>query len=95
MGPMKVTVSFMGPLREYAGQQKVEFSFPGQASFGAVLDEIGRRFGHSLPGRIWDPAERVFKSGILIMGTGRDLNDRETLLEDGEEIKVLPMLGGG
>ena len=92
---MKVTVSFMGPLREYAGESRVEFALPGEATFGLVLDEIGRRFGDRLPPRIWDSEARAFKAGILTIGTGRDLDSRETAVLDGEEIKVLPMLGGG
>lgn len=92
---MKVTVQFMGPLRDYAGEQKAEFEFPGPVKYGALLDEIGRRFGQRFPEKIWDTNGGGFKAGILIMGTGRDLDNRETLLEDGEEIKVLPLFGGG
>ena len=92
---MKVTVQFMGPLKDYAGEQAAEFDFPGQVTYGALLDEIGRRFGQCFPEKIWDTNGGGFKAGILIMGTGRDLDDRATLLEDGEEIKVLPLFGGG
>ena len=45
--------------------------------------------------RIWDSEANVFKAGILTIGSGRDLDSRETRLTEGEEIKVLPMLGGG
>ncbi|MEW6441428.1 MAG: hypothetical protein AB1640_10885 [bacterium] len=92
---MKVIITFMGPMREIAGQDRVEMDLPGVPTFGSALDEIGRRFGHKLPGRIWDREHRVFKAGMLVIGTGRDLIDRASLLVEGEEIKVLPMLGGG
>jgi len=92
---MKVGVKFMGPLREYVGGDAVEFTFTRPATYGALLEEIGRRFGKSFPEKIWDTNVGGFKPGILILGAGRDLDDRETPLEDGEEIKVLPLLGGG
>ena len=92
---MKVVVRFMGPLKDFVGEENVPFDFPGQATYGALLKEIGHRFGSCFPEKIWDTNGGGFKAGILIMGTGRDLDDRETLLKDGEEVKVLPLLGGG
>jgi molybdopterin converting factor small subunit len=92
---MRVTVQFMGPLKDFVGEQTAEFDLPEGAAYGALLDEIGRRFGQCFPEKIWDRNGGGFKAGILIIGTGRDLDDRETLLKDGEEIKVLPLLGGG
>jgi molybdopterin converting factor small subunit len=92
---MKVTVQFMGPLKDFVGEQTAEFDFPEQVTYGFLLDEIGKRFGTCFPEKIWDTNGGGFKPGILVMGTGRDLDDRDTLLEEGEEIKVLPLLGGG
>ncbi len=92
---MKVTVQFMGPLKDYAGEQTVDFDLPDQALYGALLDEIERRFGARFPEKLWDRKAGGFQAGILAMGRGRDLDDPETLLMDGEEIKVLPLFGGG
>ena len=92
---MKVTVQFMGPLKDYVGEQTVQFDFPDQATYGALLEEIESRFGHCFPDKIWDSNGGGFKAGILILGTGRDLEDRQTLLKEDEEIKILPLLGGG
>jgi molybdopterin converting factor small subunit len=92
---MKVTVQFMGPLKDFVGEGTAEFDLPDQAAYGRLLKEIGQRFGHCFPEKIWDTNGGGFKPGILVMGTGRDLDDRDALLEDGEEVKVLPLLGGG
>jgi molybdopterin converting factor small subunit len=92
---MRITVLFWGPLKEYVGEEREQFDLPEDSVYGTLLDEIGRRFGQRFPERIWDREARVFKAGILTVGAGRDLDDRETALIDGEEIKVLPMLGGG
>ena len=92
---MKVLVRFMGPLKDFVGEENVPFDLPDQATYGALLVEIGQRFGHCFPDKIWDTENSCFRAGLLIMGTGRDLEDPETVLMDDEEIKVLPMLGGG
>ncbi len=92
---MKVTVRFMGPLREFAGADTIELDLRDGSTYGEALDEIDRRLGSRLPNRVWDSSARDFKAGILVMGAGRDLTDRGAVLKDGEEIKVLPMLGGG
>ena len=92
---MKVTVMFFGPLGEQAGQEAAQFDLPQGGTYGDLLNEIGNRFGHQFHDRIWDAQENVFKAGILIVGTGRDLDSRDTPLLDGEEIKIVPILGGG
>jgi molybdopterin converting factor small subunit len=85
----------MGPLKDFVGEPTAEFDLPEQSAYGTLLDEIGRRFGQCFPEKIWDTNGGGFKPGILIMGTGRDLDDPDTVLIDGEEVKVLPLLGGG
>jgi molybdopterin converting factor small subunit len=92
---MQVTIKFFGPIAEQVEQERVTFSFSEGATYGHLLDEIGKRFGHRLHERLWDAEQRIFKAGILAVGAGRDLNRRETPLKDGEEIKIVPLLGGG
>lgn len=94
-GIMKVTVAFFGPLAEQVGHGTVQFEFSHQATYGDLLNEIGNRFGSRFHKRIWDSQENTFKAGILIIGEGRDLDAREAPLRDGEEIKIVPVFGGG
>ena len=92
---MKITVTFFGPLGEQAGEETVQFNLPKGATYGDLLDDIGHRFGNRFHERIWDAETNVFKTGILVVGTRRDLDSRDILLFDGEEIKIVPLLGGG
>jgi len=92
---VKITVVFFGPLGELVGQKEVPFDLPEGSTYGDLLDDIGDRFGHQFHERIWDPQAKVFKPGMLIVGTGRDLDSRATPLMDGEEIKIVPALAGG
>jgi molybdopterin converting factor small subunit len=92
---MRVTVKFFGPIAEQVGEERVTFSFKEGADYGQLLEEIGKRFGGRFHERIWDSGQKIFKAGILVVGEGRDFHRTETLLRDGEEIKILPLLGGG
>ncbi len=92
---MEVGVRFFGPLAELAGQETVDFTLPEGATYGLLLDEIDRRLGRRLHGRLWDREARSFRAGILVVGEGRDLDSRETPLRHGEVIKVVPVLTGG
>ena len=92
---MKVTVTFFGPLGEQAGEETVQFDLPQGATFGDLLVDIGHRFGDRFHERVWDHEANIFMPGILTVGTGRDLDSRSTPLMDGEEIKIVPLLGGG
>jgi molybdopterin converting factor small subunit len=92
---MRVRVTFVGPLGDYVGERTVPFDLPPGSSYGALLEEIGSRFGGNFPPRIWDERATDFKAGILVIGAGRDLDSRSIPLLEGEEIKVLPLLAGG
>ncbi len=92
---MQVVVKFFGPLSEQTGQETVLFSLTRGTTYGHLLDEIGQRFGHHFHERFWDSDQKTFKAGILAVGVGRDLDSREIPLQDGEEIKIVPLLAGG
>jgi molybdopterin converting factor small subunit len=92
---MTVTVKFFGPVREQAGQETAVFSFPQGATYGHLLDAIGKRFGHRFDKRLWDVEQNLFKAGLSALGAGRDFRGREMLLKEGEEIKIVPRLAGG
>lgn len=90
-----VTVIFFGLLAEQAGQEKVIYSFPDGALYRDLLRQLGDHFGGRLSERIWDGVEKKFRPGILVVGEGRDFHRPETLLRDGEVIRILPLMGGG
>jgi molybdopterin converting factor small subunit len=92
---MQVTVKFFGPLSEQTSQGSATFLLNSGATFGHLLEAIGERFGARFHTGLWDAEQKAFKPGILVLGAGRDLNGREMPLQEGEEIKVVPLLGGG
>jgi molybdopterin converting factor small subunit len=92
---MRVMVTFMGPLGQYVGQEDVHFDLPDGSTYATLLEAIGFRFGERFPSKIWDVEASAFGTGILVVGAGRDLDAPETPLVDNEEIKIIPIVGGG
>ena len=92
---MRVTVTFMGALGSFIGQNKVEFELPGQALYGDLMKEIGRRFSPRFPKGLWSSEKNDFIKGVLVIGSGRDLSDHQTPLKDGEDIKLVLTSAGG
>ena len=92
---MRVKVNFMGPLGLAIGQGAVDFELEDGAVYGTLLREIDRRFGPKFPKGMWDETRHCFKQGVLTIGQGRDLDDPETPLLEGEKIRFVPMLIGG
>jgi len=92
---MKVIVKFFGPLGEQIGRESVAIELSPGAVFGHLLEALGERFGSRFQAGLWDAEQKAFKAGILVIGAGRDLNDRDMPLQDGEESKIVPLLGGG
>ena len=92
---MKVTVTFLGILRQEAGRDTLVLDLPAGAVFGDVLDAIGRQLGDRLGNRVWNAETRAFRPGVNVIGEGRALDSRTTPLKEGESIQVLPVVGGG
>jgi molybdopterin converting factor small subunit len=95
MNRISVTVTFFGPLGEQIGEKTARFEFSQGCVYGDLLDEIGRRFGGRFHPRLWDSDQNEFKAGILVVGEGRDLETRDTLLVDDENIRIIPVFAGG
>lgn len=92
---MKVTVIFFGILKEKAGRERAELDLPPGSTWGDLLREIGKRFGPNFPQGLWDAKANLFKAPIMTVGDGRDLESPDTLLKDGENIKIVAPLAGG
>ncbi len=92
---MRVTVFFMGPLASYTGGSQAAFELPAGARYGDLLDRIASAFGERFPSGVWDREARAFRPGILAIGVGRDLDDRAAPLADRDEIRIVPLVGGG
>jgi sulfur-carrier protein len=81
---MKVRVHFFAQLRDLAGAQELIVDLRGGASVADLLAKIYEQM----------PALRAHDAGILV-GAGVEFVDRNSKLEPGDEISIMPPVQGG
>jgi molybdopterin converting factor small subunit len=89
---MNVTVKFIGVFRNASGRSRFTFSLWKRVSLGEALNSLVKQ----LPGL--KQALSHPKSNMLILVNGKEigiLNGLDTLLKNGDEVVLVPVLHGG
>jgi MoaD family protein len=81
---MNVHVQFYAQLRDLAGVSKVDLDLPQGATVAELIERI-----YALK-----PALRTHDKSILV-GAGVDFVGRDRVLNDGDEIAIMPPVQGG
>jgi molybdopterin converting factor subunit 1 len=76
---MKVAVRLFAGLRERAGVRSLELELPDGCSLGAV----------------WPALELGDEPDGLLLAVNREYADRRTVLQDGDEVALIPPVSGG
>ncbi len=80
---MAVTILFLGPLRDIAGEEAREVAAP--LDWNGLLEAVG-------PG----VAEQLQQERVNVASAGRVLADKTALAaKDGDEVALLPPVSGG
>ena len=87
-------------IKKILGQGDVDFSLPEGSTIEDLLSLMAERWGE-LSSYLFEPEGKDLPPHIRvirIMVNGRDiafLNGRETVLQEGDEVLVLPIVSGG
>jgi molybdopterin converting factor small subunit len=93
---MRVTVSFLGTLRDQVGSPSVEVDLPEAATYRDLLDRVAPAMEAKLASWAWDRGKRSFSRQMMVTrNLSADLRDEATVLADGDEILVILPLAGG
>ncbi len=93
---MRVTLSFLGPLRDQLGEPSLVVELPEGASYRDLLDSIAGTMQTRLAGWVWDSEKRSFRRQIMVSrNASAELRDETAILADGDELLVFPPLSGG
>jgi len=93
---IQVVVRFVGPLKSVLGRRETTISLKKGSVVadlrGALLQELGQR-GQSLV----DPETGSFRGHLVTLVNGRHIvgGADATLLQDGDEVTILPPISGG
>ena len=92
---MRITVTFVGILAELIHEGSFEVRLSEGATYGDLLQEIKREFGHVIPDLFWDPKVNAFKDPVFAVANGRALESPDTSLRDTDEVRFLTLVAGG
>ncbi len=81
---MQVTVKFFSFFQPIAGTDQLSIDLPAGASLGDLLDSLSERFHNS----------SFTNLRAMILVNGRNASP-DTALQDGDDVLLLPVLGGG
>ena len=81
---MRVRVELFAGLREVIGQHEIEVELPERASVGDLREGLGRDFPKLAP---FLPS--------LVCAVNQEYRSREYLLQDGDEVALIPPISGG
>jgi MoaD family protein len=84
--------------KEFFGKAKFEVLLANASTVGDLLEEITKDWGEEMAAQLFESDRSKLLPQILLMVNGRSfrlLDDMGTVLQDGDEITILPQVGGG
>lgn len=95
---IRVKIRTILDIKRILGQREVEISVPDNSTLQELLITMVDTWGEELRSQLFEPKTTSPLSHIRLMVNGQDiafLNRMETMLEDGDEVLILPPVGGG
>ena len=95
---IRVKIHTILEIKRIIGQREIEVSVPDGSTLDDLLSQMIDTWGEELRLKLYDPETSKLFPYIRFMVNGRDigfLNKMETILKDGDEILILPPVGGG
>ena len=85
-------------LKQILGQGEIELSVAERSTLGELLAVMVARWGDELSSSLFEPKSKNVLPYIRLMVNGRDiafLNQLETVLQNGDQVLILPPVSGG
>ncbi|HUL30419.1 MAG TPA: MoaD family protein [Thermodesulfobacteriota bacterium] len=95
---IKIKVYTIMELKKVCGQREFELSIPEGSMVKDLLSLMVRKWGNPLSIQLYKPGSDSILPHIRLMVNGRAiefLKGMETVLEDGDEFQMLPLVAGG
>ena len=93
----KITVKFFTTLREITGKREEQIEFSRNTTLESLLKRLSKKYGKEFNDYIYDELNNVRGHlQFLVNGKSEALSrGRRTLLNDGDQLAILPPVGGG
>ena len=93
----KVTARFFTTLREMAGRKEDHVEFSKAATVNSLLKHLSKKYGKEFDNYIFDELGEV-RGHLQILINGQSITKMrgmKTKLKEGDQIAILPPVGGG
>lgn len=94
---IKVTVRFFTTLREITGQKEEQVELSSPPTVSSLLKQLSKRHGKEFGDYVYDESGNV-RGHLQFLVNGQSvtaLRDLRTRLNDGDQLAILPPVGGG
>jgi molybdopterin synthase sulfur carrier subunit len=95
---IKIKVYTIMELKKICGQREFELSIPQGSTVKDLLSLMVSKWGDPLSTHLYKPGTESVLPHIRLMVNGRAiefLKGMETILQDGDEFQMLPLVAGG
>jgi molybdopterin synthase sulfur carrier subunit len=95
---IKIKVYTIMELKRICGQREFELSVPEGSTVKDLLSLMINKWGDPLSNQLYKPGTDSILPHIRLMVNGRSiefLKGMETVLQDGDEFQMLPLVAGG
>mgnify|MGYP006267132749 FL=1 len=94
---IKVTVRFFTTLREITGKKEEQVELSRPPTVASLLKQLSKEHGKEFGDYVYDELGNV-RGHLQFLVNGRSvtaLKDMRTRLQDGDQLAILPPVGGG
>ncbi len=94
---LKVTVRFFTTLREITGKREDQIELKRPTSVNLLLKQLGKKYGKEYDDYVFDELGDV-RGHLQVLVNGQSvttLRGLRTTLKDGDQVAILPPVGGG
>jgi len=94
---LKITVKFFTTLREITQKKEEQIEFSRSATVESLLKQLSKKHGKEFNDYVYDELGSV-RGHLHFLVNGQSvtaLSDLKTRLKDGDQVAILPPVGGG
>jgi MoaD family protein len=94
---MRINIKFFTILREITGKREERIQFSKAINVEELLNLLSEKYGESFVSYVCDDRKKT-RDSLQFLLNGRNiaaLNGFKTKLKDGDEIAIIPPIGGG
>ena len=95
---MRVKIQTILNLKRILKKGELELTIPRESTVEKLLKSMIKTWGDELETQLFQPKSSSLLPYIILLVNGRDvrfLNNMETVLQDGDEIMIVPPIAGG